>query len=69
MKNLFTTTTALFFALSIFAQDQAIEFTYDAVGNRTERHIIELKKIAWTISRPTKAPKLMQPLPKPLAKA
>ncbi|NOX48404.1 MAG: T9SS type A sorting domain-containing protein [Chlorobi bacterium] len=44
MKNLITTTTALIFTLALFAQDQAIEFTYDATGNRTERHIIELKK-------------------------
>ena len=44
MKNLITTITAIIFTLALFAQDQAIEFTYDATGNRTERHIIELKK-------------------------
>ena len=30
-------------SIAIFAQEQAIEFTYDAAGNRTERNVIELK--------------------------
>lgn len=30
-------------SLILFAQNHAIEFTYDAAGNRTERHVIELK--------------------------
>lgn len=44
MKNLLITTTLLLTGLVLFSQkDYNIEFTYDAAGNRTERHLIEFK--------------------------
>lgn len=55
MKNLFTTVLALIFALTLFAQEQAIEFTYDAAGNLTGRHVIILKKPIAAIALQTKA--------------
>ena len=43
MKKLIITTIWLLASLVLFSQTEAIEFKYDAAGNRTERHVIELK--------------------------
>ncbi|GAB4318914.1 MAG: hypothetical protein Kow00127_11050 [Bacteroidales bacterium] len=44
-KNTILTLFMLLSGTYLFAQkDYHVEFTYDAAGNRTERHIIELKK-------------------------
>ena len=45
MKNLLITTILLLSAIIVFSQNNyQIEFTYDAAGNRTERHVIEFKE-------------------------
>ena len=51
MKNLIITTIWLLSSIALFSQTEAIEFTYDAAGNRTERHVIELKALEKSIEQ------------------
>ncbi|MEZ5198781.1 MAG: T9SS type A sorting domain-containing protein [Bacteroidales bacterium] len=43
MKEQIITTIWLLTSLALYSQTNTIEFTYDNAGNRTERHVIEMK--------------------------